>query len=171
MSWPRRSDSNRHLSVGQTAALPVELRRDLRSGLDVRRDAAQLDWFFDQWPELEALENALPQDRVAEIFSAEDGYRTLTLELQHPAAAYKTPFPGEAVADVEGRHFNAMLFTRDTTLMLELIWGTEWPGRLPTTEELRLSCDISVVSRMKSIALKVATLNVRDRLASSVRVR
>lgn len=35
----------------------------------------------------------------------------------------------------------------------------------------QMSSDISVVSRVKSIALKVATLNVRDRLASSVRVR
>ena len=114
----------------------MEERRPLRAD-----EEAILDWFFDQWPELAPLADAIPADLVANVFTADDGYQTLELAfIETPESPpSESPFPGEAIALIDGRHFNAMLFTSTTDLMLVLIWSSESPGRLPAPAELQVS--------------------------------
>ncbi|MFL5913305.1 MAG: hypothetical protein ACJ768_22395 [Gaiellaceae bacterium] len=102
-------------------------------------ERAILDWFFDEWAELALLQEAVSPEAVADVFTADDGYRTISLAWATVPSALpaESPFPGEAEATIEGKHFNAMLFTNTEGLMLEMIWNPEWPGRLPTRAELR----------------------------------
>jgi hypothetical protein len=104
-------------------------------------ERALFDWFFDQWPELGALQPALDFDVPAEVFVlAEDGYTTLSVPYLANAerVSVPSPYPGEARADIDGHPFEALFFAGDDMAMLELIWSAgTWPGRLPRPDELR----------------------------------
>jgi hypothetical protein len=104
-------------------------------------ERALFDWFFDQWPELGALQPALNFDVPAEVFAlAEDGYRTLSVPYVRSAegVSVPSPYPGEAHAEIDGHPFNALFFAGEGGVMLEPIWSAgTWPGRLPRPDELR----------------------------------
>src|SRR5579872_6061014 len=102
-------------------------------------ERAILDWFLDEWAELAQLRSAVSAETVAHVFTADDGYRTISLPWATAPTALpaESPFPEEAEATINGKHFDAILFTTSEGLMLEMTWNPEWPGRLPSRAELR----------------------------------
>ena len=104
-------------------------------------ERALVDWFFREWLVLGAFAPLLPPETVAKVFINEtDGYRTLSLPFIAPyeGETVQSPYLGEAVAEIDGRHFNAMLFSDSEGVMIEIIYaGDGWPIRMPKLNELR----------------------------------